>query len=237
MIEIIAFDADDTLWHNEVLYQDAQKELQQILSAWAQPQAVAARLNEIAMRNLPIYGYGIKAFVLSMIEAAYLVSTGEVTGEEIGKILTIGRSMLQAEITLFPHVEYTLRCLSRSFRLMVITKGDPLDQIRKIERSGLNGYFSLIEVIHDKTRDAYQNILNKYHINPKSFIMVGNSLRSDVVPILELGGVAVHIPADTTWEHENIPDFNAAQNGYYRLETIKQLPQLIEDISSLSRDL
>lgn len=236
MIDIIAFDADDTLWHNEVYYQSAQEELKRILSPWAQPQMIADRLNMIEMRNLPIYGYGIKAFVLSMIEAAYLVSEGQMGGETIEKILAIGRQMLQAEITLFPHVEDTLHNLSRSFRLMVITKGDPLDQIRKIERSGLEGYFSLVEVIHDKTREAYQNILEKYHFNHNGFIMVGNSLRSDVVPVLELGGTAVHIPANTSWDHENIPDFNTSQNGYYRLETIKQLPQLIKDLSPSKND-
>lgn len=231
MIEVIAFDADDTLWHNEVLYQDAQQAFQRILSPWAQPQAVAARLDKIELHNMPLYGYGIKAFMLSMIETANLMSGGEITGEEIEKILTVGRSMLHAEVTLFPHVEDTLRSLSETFRLMVITKGDPLDQTRKVERSQLGRYFSQVEIVHDKTRQSYQDVLGKYHLDPRGFIMVGNSLRSDVAPILELGGIAIHIPAETSWDHEDIPDFDDTQKGYYHLENIKQLPQLLQNIS------
>ena len=230
MIEMIAFDADDTLWHGEVYYQDAQIELKNILAEWAQADTVADRLNEIELRNLPLYGYGVKAFVLSMIETAFLVSEGQMRGETIERILTIGRSMLEAEIMPYTLVAETLQTLSLHHSLMVITKGDLLDQTNKIERSGLKGYFSLVEIVNDKTPDSYRRILKKYHLNPENFLMVGNSLRSYILPILLLGGKAVHIPADTTWEHENVPDFDKSQTGFFEITEMSQLPDLVAGI-------
>ena len=231
MIKMIAFDADDTLWHNEVYYHDAQEELKEILAEWAQADTIAEQLNILEMRNLPLYGYGVKAFILSMIETAFLVSEGQMQGEMIERILTIGRSMLGAEIILHQHVAETLRTLTQAYSLMVITKGDLLDQTNKIERSGLRDYFSLVEIVNDKTADSYRRILSKYHLNPENFLMVGNSLRSDILPILQLGGKAVLIPADTTWEHEMVPDFEKSQAGFFEITEMCQLPDLIASIS------
>lgn len=231
MIEMIGFDADDTLWHNEIYYQDAQKNLKMLLSEWALPEKVAETLGEIELRNLPIYGYGVKAFVLSMIETAYLLSEGQVQGDTIEKIITLGRSMLGAEILPHDHVIETLQTLSGKYPLMVITKGDLLDQTRKIECSGMRDYFSMVEVINDKTPDSYLMVLKKYHLDPETFLMVGNSLRSDVLPILELGGTAVHIPANTTWEHEMVPDFDTSHTRYFELSGMHQLPDLIASFS------
>ena len=231
MIEMIAFDADDTLWHNEVYYQDALEELKTILSEWAKADAVIDRLNEIELRNLPIYGYGIKAFVLSMIETAFLVSGGQMRGDTIEKILSIGRTMLNAVVLPRDNVKETLQKLSEMYPLMVITKGDLLDQTRKIERSGLRDYFSLVEIVNDKTPDSYLEVLNKYHLNPENFLMVGNSLRSDILPILQLGGTAVHIPAESTWEHEMVPDFDKSQAGFFEIAKMDQLPDLIARIN------
>jgi len=231
MIKMIAFDADDTLWHNEVYYHDAQLELKNILAEWAHADTIAEQLNEIEMRNLPLYGYGVKAFVLSMIETAFLASEGQIRGETIKRILSIGRSMLEAEIILHPHIEETLRTLSQAYSLMVITKGDLLDQTNKIGRSGLRDYFSLVEIVNDKNPDTYRRILTKYHLDPEKFLMVGNSLRSDILPVLQLGGKAVHIPANTTWAHEMVQDFDKSQTGFFEITEMCQLPNLITGIS------
>jgi len=226
-LDIIAFDADDTLWHNEIYYRNAQSALIQLLSPWKEPETIDRILYEIEMRNLPLYGYGIKAFTLTMIEAAVKISAGKITGGKIEEILAIGRSMLEAEVKLRPHVMDTLQTLSESHRLMVITKGDLLDQTGKVERSGLAPYFSMVEVVSKKTSGAYAAILKRHNLAPESFLMVGNSLPSDILPVLELGGKAVHIPADTTWAHETIYDFDTGLPGFYELEHIGDLPDLI----------
>lgn len=228
---MIGFDADDTLWYNEIYYQDAQAKLKLILANWGQAEVVAETLNEIEIRNLPLYGYGVKAFVLSMIETAYHVSERQIQGDAIEKIISIGRSMLGAEILPHDHVIETLQTLSGKHPLMVITKGDLLDQTSKIERSGMRDYFSLVEVINDKTPDSYRRVFNRSQLKPENFLMVGNSLRSDVLPILELGGTAVHIPADTTWDHEMAPDFDTSHTRYFELSGMNQLPDLIASIT------
>jgi putative hydrolase of the HAD superfamily len=229
-IEMIAFDADDTLWHGEVHYHDAQAELIEILSPWDDPETIDGMLAEIEMKNLPLYGYGVKAFVLSMIEAAIKIASDEIPAKIIEKILSIGRNMLETELELLPHVPDTLEILSKDFPLMVITKGDLLDQTAKVSRSGLERFFPLVEVVNDKTPESYRLVLDKFQINPKNLVMVGNSIRSDVLPVLALGGKAVYIPANTTWEHEMVPDFNPAQEGFYEIEHMGLLPKLISEI-------
>lgn len=227
MIKTIAFDADDTLWHNETLYQHAQDQFSQILSKWEPGEKVERILLKTEMQNLQIYGFGIKAFTLSMIETALHVSNGEIGSTTIQEILALGRSMLAAEVTVLPRVEETLQTLSKNHRLMIITKGDLLDQTNKVSRSGLEDYFSLVEVLNQKTLQAYQKILDKYDMDIDRFLMVGNSLRSDIAPVLALGGKAVHIPAETTWELELLADFDRSQEGYYQIQDIGDLPALI----------
>lgn len=229
-IEMIAFDADDTLWHGEVHYLDALVELIEILAPWGSPDQIDTALAEIEMKNLPIYGYGVKAFVLSMIEGALQISKGQIPTHAIEKILSIGRAMLETEIVLLPHVTDTLEELSRDYPLMVITKGDLLDQTSKVSRSGLEKFFPLVEVVNDKTPESYRLILDKFQINPKNLVMVGNSIRSDVLPVLTLGGKAVYIPANTTWEHEMVPDFDPAQEGFYEIVHMGLLPKLVAKI-------
>jgi putative hydrolase of the HAD superfamily len=226
-IDMIAFDADDTLWENELLYQEAQKKLKVILSPWQSFQTIDRILYETEQRNMPIYGYGIKAFTLSMIETAIRASDSEISGHEITQILNLGHSMLTSEVALHPYARETLETLTKDNKLMMITKGDLLDQSAKIERSGLTHFFDFIEIVNDKTIDTYIDIIKKYDLDPKHFLMVGNSLRSDVQPILELGGKAVYIPADITWEHEIVPDFDGNKKGFFQLEHLGQLPDLI----------
>ena len=227
-LETIAFDADDTLWENETLYQEAQNKLKVILSPWQSFQQIDSVLYETEQRNMPLYGYGIKAFTLSMIEAAIQISDGEITSHEISQIINIAKSMLTSEVILRPHAKKTLEELSKDHQLMMITKGDLLDQSRKLERSGLAHHFNFVEIINDKTPQTYIDIFHKYGLDPKTFLMVGNSLRSDIQPVLELGGKAVHIPAGTTWEHEVLADFDKNKKGFYELEHLGLLPKFIK---------
>ena len=229
-IDMLAFDADDTLWHTETFYIQTQQALKGILTPWPAVENIDEIVYQIEMNNLARYGYGIKAFILSLIEAAIHISEGEIQGDQISQILDCGKSMLDSGVDLFPHVTDTLAHLAKSYPMMIITKGDLLDQTEKVKRSGLAPYFSQVEIVEDKTSDTYAKILNKHNIDPQNFLMVGNSIRSDVRPVLALGGTAVHIPADTTWEHELVPDFNPAQKEYHRIDHMGQLTALIEQI-------
>jgi putative hydrolase of the HAD superfamily len=230
-IDMIAFDADDTLWQAEIHFRDALFQLHQILAEWGNPETIDPILNEIELRNLPRLGYGVKAFVISMIEAAVKISQGQIGGVAIGKILALGQSMLDAEMVLKPFVCETLTALSATYRLMVITKGDLLDQTMKVSRSGLSAHFDLVEVVNEKTTETYNHIMQKYHLDPTTFFMVGNSLKSDIQPVLEIGGTAVHIPADTTWEHEMISEFDRSHERFYELDKLSALPKLMAELS------
>lgn len=227
-LDVIAFDADDTLWENEALYRSAQENFIKLLQTWEDSKQIEQTLDETEMRNLPRYGYGIKAFALSMIETALEISKGKIPGAHIGEILTIARSMLEAEVRVFPGVEETLSVLSKAYRLMIITKGDILDQTSKVARSGLADYFSTVEVLAQKTPWAYSSLLKKYSLSPKRFMMVGNSLRSDILPVLKIGGTAVHIPAATTWTHETVSEFDHSRDNFFQIQQIKMLPTLIK---------
>ena len=230
-IDMIGFDADDTLWHTETHYLQAQEDFKQLLSPWATAGTIDEVLDQIIINNLPHYGYGIKAFVLSLIEAAIHISKGQIRGDQVEQITSIGKRMLTAEIVLRPHIIDTLQTLVSSYPLMIITKGDLLDQTTKVQRANIGNYFSIVEVVNDKTCEAYANILKKYHIEPQHFLMVGNAIRSDIDPVLRLGGTAVHIPADSTWEHEMVPGFDTTQDRFYELEHMGQLTELIDRIA------
>ena len=229
MIEIIAFDADDTLWHNETLYNATQDRYRQLLAPYAEPEAVDRALFDTEMRNLASFGYGIKSFILSMIEAAVDVTGGRVQAAELGQLVGFARDMMKAEIRLLDNVRDTVAALAVRHNLMLITKGDLLDQEDKLQRSGLADYFRYFEVVSDKTLERYAALLARYQIQPERFLMVGNSLRSDILPVVELGGKAVYIPYEMTWAHEVV---DAPQEGqaYYELEHIAQLPELLEKI-------
>ena len=230
-IEMIAFDADDTLWYAERYYQAAQKELEVLLQPWEKPEKTGEILYEIEMRNVPVYGYGAKSFILSMIEAAIRISRGQIQASGIEQILALGRSMLAQEVHLRPQVEKVIPALAESFPLMVITKGDLLDQTGKVGRSGLADHFTLVEVVNEKAPAIYREVFKKYRIKPQHLLMVGNSLKSDVLPILELGGSAVHIPAETTWKMERVTRFEPPENGFYELAHMGELPGLIDRIT------
>lgn len=228
LFDCIAFDADDTLWHNEHLYLNTADAFKHLLAPYAPPERVAERLNEVEIDNLGCYGYGIKAFALSLIETAIDLSDGRITGAEIRRVIDLARAMLAAEVHLLDHAEATVKALAARYPLMVITKGDPLDQEAKVRRSGLAPYFRYVEVVADKTRDIYAAILSKYRLDPARFLMVGNSLRSDILPVVALGGRAVYVPYRTTWAHEHADPTPAERERFFEIEHLGLLPGLVE---------
>lgn len=208
MIELIAFDADDTLWHTEHLYRAAQRHFCEMLRPYAPDAELEALVHETEMRNLRYYGFGITSFTLSMIEAAVEVTGGRVTGAEVGRLLALAREMVSADVELIDGVEETLATLAADFPLLLITKGDLLHQRDKVERSGLGRYFAAVEVVPDKTPDIYRHILTHRDVAPERFVMVGNSPRSDVYPVAAIGGRAVYVPHENTWVYDliDVPD-------------------------------
>ena len=229
--EFIAFDADDTLWHSERLYADAQKRFAQLLANYHDPEWINDRLYQTETRNIQHFGYGIKAFALSLIETAIELTEGRMSSKEIQEIVGWAKQMLNAEVELLPQVSQIIPRLASQYPLMVITKGDLLDQEMKIRKSGLENYFQHIEIVSQKTLETYGKLFKKYSITPSRFLMVGNSLPSDILPILKLGGSAVHIPYEITWLHETAEQPPIDQTGYHQLETIGQLPPLLERIT------
>jgi putative hydrolase of the HAD superfamily len=226
--EVIAFDADDTLWHTERLYVNAQARFKDLLAQYHSPEWIDAQLYQAEMRNLPHFGYGIKAFALSMIETAVELTEGRISGGDIQVIIDTAKEMLAAEVELVDHAAETIARLANAYALMVITKGDLRDQETKITRSGLAGHFRYIEIVSDKTPETYGGLLKRYALSPERFLMVGNSLRSDILPVLALGASAVYIPHPLTWVHEAGDPPPAGKPGYYELEHIGLLPALLE---------
>ena len=232
MIDVIAFDADDTLWHNESLFSMTQEKFAALLAPHCEPETVEQRLYQTELRNLQYYGYGIKSFTLSMIETAIDLSGGEIRGGEIQEIINFARWMLKEPIQLLDGVAETINQLADKFRLMVITKGDLFDQETKIARSGLGNYFFAVEVVSEKNAEVYRTLLAKHGIEPSRFLMVGNSLPSDVLPVVEIGGQAVHIPYHVTWQHETVVPHQLERDGYIELDHSGQLVQLLKNLNS-----
>lgn len=226
--EIIAFDADDTLWHNESIYLDTHEKFQQLLRQYHSEEWIQQRLHETEIRNLQHFGYGIKGFTLSMIETAIELSEGRVSANEIQTIIELGKEMLRAPVELLDGVASTLAQLAASYKLMLITKGDLLDQESKIARSGLGDYFSHIEVVSEKNVETYQRLAAKHNIAPAHFLMVGNSLKSDILPVIAMGGQAVYIPYHTTWVHERVAEEDLATRQYVTIQNIRSLPAFLE---------
>ncbi|MBM4460512.1 MAG: HAD family hydrolase [Chloroflexi bacterium] len=233
--DIIAFDADDTLWHNERLYAAAQDRFVKLLAHYHEPEWIRERLFQTEMRNLQHFGYGIKAFALLMIETAVELTEGRICGDDIQALIDVAKGMLSAEVELLPHVAETIPQLAVQYRLIVITKGDLLDQEGKVARSGLSGYFAHVEVVSEKTPAAYTALLARLGIMAERFVMVGNSLRSDILPVLALGGYVVHIPCELTWAHEIATPPPVGQPGYYPIEHIGQLPGLFAELEQRLR--
>ena len=225
MFDVIALDADDTLWHNEPLFQATQERFRQLLAHYHDASWIDARLYEAEKRNLGHFGYGIKGFVLSMVETAIELSEGRVAGSEIAEILSWGRAMTGAPVELLDGVRETVEILAPRHRLLLLTKGDLFDQESKLARSGLGEHFSAVEIVSEKDSRTYEAVMARHRVAPDRFLMVGNSLRSDVLPVLDAGAAAVHIPYAVTWAHETVTEEALAGRSFARLARFAELAE------------
>jgi putative hydrolase of the HAD superfamily len=203
-LKVIAFDADDTLWVNEPYFQATEERFCSLLENFSPQHTISKELFKVEVDNLPLYGYGIKGYILSMIEAALSISEKNISVEVVETILQYGKDMLNQPIEILNDVEHVLSSLKDHYRLVVATKGDLLDQERKLKKSGLAHYFHHIEIMSDKKEDDYIKLIKHLDISPEEFMMIGNSLKSDVMPVINIGGHAVHVPFHTTWAHEHV---------------------------------
>ncbi|WP_102109545.1 HAD family hydrolase [Oceaniglobus roseus] len=225
----VAFDADDTLWHNEKFFRLTQERFAALLADHADPDHLEERLLAAERRNLGPYGYGVKGFVLSMIETAIDVTQGTVPATVIAELVAAGKEMLEHPIDLLPEVRETVEALAGDFRLLVITKGDLLDQERKLAQSGLGDLFDGIEIVSDKTPDTYRRIFERHGEGAERALMAGNSLKSDVLPMLAAGGWGVHVPHEMTWALESA----AAPEGHGRFLQVERLGKIVAICNNL----
>ena len=225
-IKVIAFDADDTLWVNEPYFRETEEKFCALLEDYMPLHSIQQELFKTEMQNLALYGYGIKGFMLSMVETALRVSNNTVSNVVMDKVLGFGKDLLGRPIELLEDIESVLHALKPHYRLVVATKGDLLDQERKLKKSGLESYFHHIEIMSDKQVADYEKLIRHLDIKPGEFMMIGNSLKSDVLPVLQLGGHAVHIPYHITWDHEKI-DHHIEQENFRQMEHAGQLLSLL----------
>jgi putative hydrolase of the HAD superfamily len=227
----IGFDADDTLWQNEQFFRTTEQHFASLLAEHAEGHDIHARLLEAEKRNLALYGFGIKGFTLSMIETAVEISEGRVPASVIREILAAGRDMLSHPVETLPNVRETLEELAGAYRLVLITKGDLFDQERKLAQSGLGELFDAVEIVSDKTASTYERIFTRHGDGPDRAMMIGNSLKSDVVPAIEAGSWGVYVPHDLTWVLEHVDEPTDAPR-FRRLEHLGELAGLIEDLKA-----
>jgi len=229
-IEVIGFDADDTLWINETYYLETENEFCRLLAQYRDSsREISAELYKIETGNMRLYGYGIKAFTLSLVETALKISSNKVPQATIEKIINLGKAQLDKPLVLLDNVKNVLDHLSRDYRLIVVTKGDLLDQERKLRKSNLEKYFHHIEIMSDKKESDYQKLLKHLDIEPAQFMMVGNSLRSDIIPVLGIGGYAVYVPFHTTWEHETADENSITSSRFRKIKKISQVAEIIDN--------
>lgn len=221
----LAFDADDTLWHNETHYAETQAAFRALLRPFHDEAWIDARLHDTEMRNLRRYGYGIKGFTLSIIETALELTEHRLDGAGVQRVLALGQAMLDKPVEPLPGVVEVLAELAPAFDLMLVTKGDLFDQETKLAKSGLGGHFAKVEIVSEKDEATYAALLQRHGIRPADFTMVGNSVKSDILPVLALGGRAIHIPYHLTWAHEvaAVP----AESPFPSLDSIGDLPALL----------
>jgi putative hydrolase of the HAD superfamily len=230
MIELVGLDADDTLWHNEPLYTSTREQFCALLEKY-QPSGIPDhRLHAVEMRNLKLFGYGVKGFTLSMIETAIELTDGRIESRDVRAIISWAHDMLASPVELLDGVREAIEELRHDYPLILVTKGDLLHQESKLAGSGLGQYFKGIEIVSEKDPRVYRSVMARYGVAPDRFVMVGNSLRSDVLPVLEAGGHAVYVPYEGTWIHEHVPDEALAELHYHELAHIRELPQLLKSL-------
>lgn len=230
MIELVALDADDTLWHNEPLYTSCREQFHALLAQYIPDGTFEDQLYQVEMRNLAHFGYGVKGFVLSMIETAIELTGGRVDTADIAKIIEWGRQMLGAPIELLDGVREAVEALATDYSIILVTKGDLLHQETKLARSGLGHLFRGIEIVSEKDPAVYRRIMGRYDIAPDRFVMVGNSLRSDVLPVIEAGGHAVYVPYSISWVHERVPPEALVDVHFHEIPHLRELPSLLSTL-------
>jgi putative hydrolase of the HAD superfamily len=240
VIDLVALDADDTLWHNEPLYTTTREQFRALLARYEAAERLDDRLYEVELRNLRHFGYGVKGFVLSMIESAIELTNGRLQSGDVRTIIEWGHEMLRSPVELLDGVREAVEALAGSFPLLLLTKGDLIHQESKLAASGLGHLFKGIEVVSEKDTRTYQQVMARYAVAPERFAMVGNSLRSDILPVLEAGGHAVYVPYEISWVHERVPpDVLAASidasKQFHRLDHIRDLPRLMSRLDGRPR--
>jgi putative hydrolase of the HAD superfamily len=225
-LKVIAFDADDTLWVNEPYFRETEEKFYEMFQDYLPQHTIARELFKTEINNLVLYGYGIKGFILSMIETALRISDKKLPIEAIEKIIGHGKALLEKPVELIDGVEDVLKTLQGKYRLVCATKGDLLDQHRKLHKSGLGHYFHHIEIMSDKKEVDYQKLIKRLDIKAEEFLMIGNSLKSDALPVINIGGHAIHVPFHITWEHETI-DSKIEHENFRQAETIRDVVELL----------
>lgn len=233
-LDLIAFDGDDTLWHNERSFVAARQRFGALLTnagVVMTDEELDVHVNRTEIANLRYYGYGVSSFALSLVETAIELTDGRVRGAELLDIIELAKEMLTEEIELFPRVPETLRAIAAEYPLMLITKGDLLHQTSKLDRSGLRDCFQFVEVVSHKTADTYARILTRYNIVPGRFLMIGNTLRSDVLPVVQAGGWAAHIPAALSWSHEHADMPPETHGRYFEISAFEQVIEIVDRLA------
>ncbi|MBO6497302.1 MAG: HAD hydrolase-like protein [Roseivirga sp.] len=227
-IKTIAFDADDTLWVNEPIFTDTRLKFEEILGKYISiNETLEKELYSVESRNLKLFGYGIKGFTLSMVESALELTNYAIKGKDIERIIFLGKEMLEHPVQVLPDIEEVLDILENHYHLMIITKGDLWDQENKIARSGLMRYFDAVEIVSEKNVATYREVLKRNSINATEFLMIGNSLKSDVLPVIEMGAQAIHIPFHDTWTHEMVDKSEVNELTYIEMSSVSKLPEYL----------
>jgi len=227
-IKVIGFDADDTLWVNEPYYRETEQIFADLLKDYLSKDSINKNLFSTEMRNLKLYGYGAKGFMLSMIETAIKISENKLSNEVILKIIDLGKELLNKPLVLLDGVEQVLKSLKGRYTLIIATKGDLLDQERKLEKSGLSSYFHHIEIMSDKKASNYDKLIKHLDIKPEQFVMIGNSINSDIKPVLKLGSYAIHVPYHTTWIHEEGDGIKIENDKFAEVKTLLDILNYFE---------
>jgi putative hydrolase of the HAD superfamily len=236
-LDLIAFDGDDTLWHNERSYQRGRARFRNLLAnagVVLSDEELEARVNQTELANLEFYGYGVSSFALSLIETAIDLTDGRIAGADLRGLTDLAKQMLTEDVELFPAAAEILTKLAASFPLMLITKGDLLHQTSKLERSGLRDCFRFVEVVSHKTPGVYTAIFSRHGVDPNRFLMIGNSLRSDVLPVVDAGGWAVYIPAALSWSHEHADVPPSAKERFFEAAALEHVPEVVEKLAKRS---
>ena len=226
-IKVIAFDADDTLFVNETYFREAEHQFAKLFTAFETKNKIEQELFKTEIRNLGLYGYGVKGFMLSMVECALDISNNNLNPTLLNNVLNIGKEMLEKPIELLDGVEVVLKSLKGKYKLIVATKGDLLDQERKLEKSGLMQYFHHIEVMSDKKETDYKKLLSHLDIEANELLMIGNSLKSDILPLVAIGASAIHVPFHTTWAHEEVSAIEQSTTAYKTVASITEILKLV----------